>query len=193
MDTPRIIRYGSSVPADHDEAAYRFCPQCGGALSRRLLKAGDPERLVCTGCGFIFYLDPKVAVGTIISVDENRIVLVRRAIEPGLGRWVFPGGYVDRGERVEDAAVREAYEEAGLHVRLERLVNVYSYAGRAPVIIVYAATALGGEPACDEESSEIRLFTPDEVPWHELAFQSTMQALHEYLGPRAPAGHRRAR
>src|SRR3989338_1309155 len=96
---------------------YSFCPKCGAALARCSIKAGEPDRLVCQGCGFIFYLDPKVAVGTIISTGEG-IVLVKRAIEPAYGKWVFPGGLVDRGERGEDAASRETREEGWLEVRL---------------------------------------------------------------------------
>jgi 8-oxo-dGTP diphosphatase len=166
---------------------YRFCPACGGALEERLLKAGEPQRLVCTSCGHIHYLDPKVAVGTIITglpPGDNRIVLVRRAIEPGYGLWVFPGGYVDRGEEVTEAARREAREEAGLDVRLDGLVNIYSYPGRPLVIIVYSATAIGGELCTDDESLEARLFTPDEIPWTELAFRSTHDALRDFLGGR---------
>ena len=72
-------------------------------------------------------------------------MLVKRAIEPGYGKWVFPGGYVDRGEEITLAALREAREEAGLDVRLDHLINIYSYAGRAPVIVVYAATMISGE------------------------------------------------
>jgi 8-oxo-dGTP diphosphatase len=165
-------------------AAFRFCPVCGGALEARLLKAGEPERLVCTACGFVFYLDPKVAVGTIISDSDNRVVLVRRAIEPGYGKWVFPGGYVDRGEEVEVAAIREAREEAGLDVRIDRLINVYSYEGRTPVVIVYAATMTGGCLACDDEGLEAGWFTADEIPWTELAFTSTHQGLTEFFGRR---------
>jgi ADP-ribose pyrophosphatase YjhB (NUDIX family)/ribosomal protein S27AE len=171
---------------------YRFCPVCGGTLEPRLLKQGDPERLVCGTCGFVFYLDPKVAVGTIIRIDQNpsnahnpgaqeRVVLVRRAIEPGYGRWVFPGGYVDRGEPLEIAAIREAREESGLDVRLDGLVNLYSYAGRAPVIIVYAATAVGGALCADDECLEAKLFTRDEIPWDDLAFRSTRDALKDYF------------
>jgi ADP-ribose pyrophosphatase YjhB (NUDIX family) len=163
---------------------YRFCPACGAGLSERLLKAGEPRRLVCDGCGFVFYMDPKVAVGTIIRTDDARLVLVRRAIEPGYGLWVFPGGYVDRGEEVTAAAVREAREEAGLHVRLDGLVNIYSYPGRPLVIIVYAATAVGGELCTDDECLEARLFTADDIPWNSLAFRSTNEALRDFLSGR---------
>lgn len=165
----------------HDERPYSFCPMCGGDLEPRSLKSTEPQRLVCVRCGFVFYLDPKVAVGTIIADPESRIVLVRRAIDPGYGKWVFPGGYVDRGELVPVAAVREAKEEAGLDIRLDRLLNIYSYPGRAPVIIVYAASILGGELACDDEGLEARFFHAHEIPWDELAFRSTFEALREYL------------
>lgn len=169
------------MPHLHHDVSYKFCPMCGGPLEPRVLKASEPPRLVCDGCGFVFYVDPKVAVGTIIRDEHNRIVLVRRAIEPGYGRWVFPGGYVDRGELVTAAAIREAREEAGLDIRLDELINVYSYPGRAPVIIVYAATMLGGCLGCDDEGLEARFFTADEIPWDDLAFQSTFDALRELL------------
>ena len=165
----------------HD-ASFHFCPVCGGPLEQRSLREGEPTRLVCTVCSFVFYLDPKLAVGTIITDPENRVVLVRRAIEPGYGKWVFPGGYVDRGEEVRAAAVREAREETGLDVRLDRLINIYSYAGRVPVIVVYAATMLGGCLDCDEEGLEARFFAPQQIPWGELAFRSTKEALREFLG-----------
>jgi ADP-ribose pyrophosphatase YjhB (NUDIX family) len=163
-------------------AEFRFCPVCGGPLESRALRTGDPPRLVCATCGFVFYLDPKLAVGTIITDEEQRVVLVRRAIEPGYGRWVFPGGYVDRGEEVRAAAVREAREETGLDVRLDRLVNIYSYSGRVPVIVVYAATMIGGYLGCDDEGLEAKFFEPGTIPWGELAFRSTREALEEFLG-----------
>ncbi len=172
----------------HDDShAYRFCPRCGGPLERRTLKATEPERPVCTRCGFVFYLDPKVAVGTIIQSQSGRIVLVRRAIEPGYGKWVFPGGYVDRGEALTSAAMREAREECGLDVRLDALVNIYSYAGRAPVIVVYAATATGGTLCVDDESLEVLEWDIEAIPWNDLAFRSTHEGLRDYLnGSRHP-------
>ena len=164
-----------------DSSAYRFCPRCGGALEPRRLKPSEPERPVCARCGFVFYLDPKIAVGTVIATPESRLVLVRRAIEPGYGKWVFPGGYVDRGEEITLAAIREAREEAGLDVRLDHLINIYSYAGKSPIIVVYAATMISGELATDDESMEIREFELDEIPWDDLAFRSTQEALRDYI------------
>jgi ADP-ribose pyrophosphatase YjhB (NUDIX family) len=166
----------------HDDShAFRFCPCCGGAFERRLLKPGEPERLVCTKCGYVFYLDPKIAVGTIIRTASDRLVLVRRAIEPGYGKWVFPGGYVDRGEPLVSAAIREAREECGLDVHIDGLVNIYSYPGRAPVIVVYAATATGGIIALDDESLESAEFDVGSIPWDDLAFRSTRDGLRDYL------------
>src|SRR5688500_8530057 len=111
-----------STPA----APYRFCPRCGASLAARLVKTGEPERLGCGGCRFLFYLDPTVAGGTIPRVS-GEIVLMRRGIEPQHGKWVFPGGFVHRGETVEGAAVRETREEVSLDVEIQDLVGVYSY------------------------------------------------------------------
>lgn len=167
----------------HEEwarADYSFCPKCGGTLKRRSLKSTEPDRLVCLACGFIFFLDPKVAVGMIVSLDGG-LVLVRRAIEPAYGKWVFPGGFVDRGERVEEAAVRETREESCLEVKVTRLLNIYSYADHPVIIIVYVGQAIGGTVAAGDETLEAKLFPPPDLPWSDLAFPSTAQALRDYL------------
>ena len=90
-------------------------------------------------------------------------------------------GYVDRGEATSEAARREAREESGLEIRLDGLVNIYSYGGHAPIIIVYAATMMGGCLACDDEGLEAGFFAADDIPWDALAFQSTQEALREFL------------
>ena len=164
-----------------DSAAFRFCPRCGGVLEPRRLKPTEPDRPTCVRCGFVLYLDPKIAVGTIIETADHRLVLVRRAIEPGYGKWVFQGGYVDRGEPLTDAAIREAREECGLEVRLDALVNIYSYPGVAPIIVVYAATVVGGTLCADDECLETAEVEAATIPWDELAFRSTHEGLRDYL------------
>jgi ADP-ribose pyrophosphatase YjhB (NUDIX family) len=170
-------------PFQHDTGSipYRFCPRCGGALESRLLVAHDPERLTCSQCAFVFYLDPKVAAGAILPMDGG-IVLARRAIEPRRGTWCFPSGYVDRGERVEDAAAREVREEVGLRSAMERVVGVYSYPGRPVVVVVFAGRVLGGGLEALQETLEVGTFGPEEIPWGELSFPSTREALQDYLG-----------
>lgn len=170
---------------------YRYCPSCAGPLAPLHSGARVTPHLLCERCGAVFYLDPKVAAGTVIHPlgAPDEVVLVRRAIEPGFGLWVFPGGYVDRGEAVTAAAIREAREECGLEVRLDALLGVYSYPGRTPIVIVYAATWIAGELMPDEESLEARVFAREDVPWDTLAFPSTRQALEDYFDGRLhPSG-----
>ena len=172
---------------------FRYCPHCGTALVARVVKNGEPERATCASCDFVHFDDPKLAAGCIVEVDGG-IALLRRAIEPGYGKWVFPGGYVDRGERVEDAARRETREEACLDVRVTSLLNVYSYPGRPVVVVVYTAEVASGVFAAADEALEGRVFAPAALPWDELAFPSTWEALRDYVervhGLRPPPGAR---
>lgn len=167
----------------HRLEEYRFCPRCGGELESRSLKTGEPDRLVCRACDFVFYLDPKIAACTIIEID-GKILLLKRAIEPALGDWVIPGGFVDAGETVPHAAIRETREESSLEVELGSLVGIYSYSDVSVVIIVYEARVTGGIPKAADESLELRLFEPRDIPWSSLAFTSTRDALQDYLGRR---------
>ena len=160
--------------------AYRFCPRCGHPLDSRILKAGEPSRLVCRGCAFVFFLDPKIATGVVFSYDGG-ILLVQRAIHPSYGKWVFPGGYVDRGETLEAAALREVQEESGLVVRLTRLLGAYSFPDNPVIVVAYAGDVTGGSLKIDDESLAVRSFPPAEIPWDQLAFPSTVQVLKDYL------------
>lgn len=159
---------------------YKFCPQCGGDLEERLLKKGDPKRLVCTSCGFIFYIDPKLAVLALVPY-QGGLVMVRRAIEPGYGLWVVPGGFVDVGERVEEAVVRETLEEANLTVRVVRLLKVHSYRHSRTVVLSYITEYLSGDLAAGNEELEAQIFSPEKIPWERIAFSSTRDAMKEYL------------
>lgn len=164
----------------HGDINYRFCPVCAHPLQTQVIKSTEPGRLVCSRCGYVFYLDPKVAVGTIGAID-GKIILLKRGIEPAYGRWVFPGGYVDRGETAEEAGIRETKEEVNLDVKIENLLDVYSYSGRPVIIIVYAVSITGGKLRAGDEAIEVRTFGPDEIPWSELAFPSTRDALRDYV------------
>ncbi|MGA9756451.1 MAG: NUDIX hydrolase [Desulfobaccales bacterium] len=163
-----------------DLSLYKFCPQCGGRLEKRQIKPREPRRLVCTVCGFIFYLDPKLSVVAVIPMDDG-VVMVRRAIEPGYGLWVVPGGFVDLGEVVEEAVVRETQEETCLTVRPLRLLNIYSYPDHRTIIAAYVAEYVSGELTAADETLEARVFGLNEIPWPRIAFSSTKEALREFL------------
>ena len=107
---------------------------------------------------------------------------MQRAIHPSYGKWVFPGGYVDRGETLEAAALREVREESGLVVRLTRLLGAYSFPDNPVIVVAYAGDVTGGSLKIDDESLAVRSFPPAEIPWDQLAFPSTVQVLKDYLG-----------
>ena len=142
---------------------------------------------VCPRCGFVVYADPKVAAGAVVERDR-RVLLLRRAIEPARGRWTFPGGYVDRGEPVPAAAVREAFEEAGVRITLGELLGVYSARGNPVVLIVYRARLAAGEARPGPEAEEVRWVAAPDIPWSELAFPSTAAALADWCAALPPAG-----
>jgi len=165
-----------------EPSTIRFCPLCGGGLVREPVPPDYREHAVCSNCRFVFYLNPKVVAGTIPELD-GRILLTRRLINPGRGLWTFPGGFVDFGESVTDAAIRETYEETGLRVDLTGLLGVFTYPG-APVIIVYRARVLDGVLTLCAENDRVEWVTPSEIPWDGLAFPSTREALRDWVGAR---------
>src|SRR5215212_5616263 len=142
---------------------YRFCPRCRSRLERREVKSGEPERLVCQGCSFIFYQGPKLVAAAIFELG-GEIVLIQRAIEPGYGKWTFPGGFVERGEVAERAAEREALEESGVEIEVTDVVGLYTYEGQIPAIAVFSARITGGEPTPLDETMDVRNFPRDDLP-----------------------------
>jgi ADP-ribose pyrophosphatase YjhB (NUDIX family) len=167
--------------AELSPATLRFCPLCGARLEPRLAPHDGRVQPTCPGCGFVYYLHPKLVAGT-LPIRAGRVLLTRRAIEPARGLWTFPGGYVDWGEDLPAAARRETREEVELDVELGHLLGVYSYPA-APAIVVYLATVpAGAEPTANaHEVLEVAYFGPDEIPWDELAFRSTREALRDWV------------
>jgi len=153
----------------------RFCPRCAQPAD-----IAYPRSLNCPHCGYGAYYNPKPVACAIPRTPDDKIVLLRRAFEPGKGLWTFPGGFVDLGESVEDAAHRETREELDITIDLGELVGVYSRADDRVVLVVFAATTRG-EPRTTEEATEVQAFKPEEIPWGELAFWSTELALRDLL------------
>jgi ADP-ribose pyrophosphatase YjhB (NUDIX family) len=156
----------------------RYCGRCGAPLVVRLIETEDRPRLMCDR-GHIHYINPVLVVG-VIPERRGRILLLRRAIEPRRGTWTFPGGFMEIDETVEECAAREAFEETGMRVRVLDLVGVYSKPGPhgpAIVSIVFHGDVGPGTPNPGREALETRWFLPDEIPWDELAYDTTRWAL----------------
>jgi ADP-ribose pyrophosphatase YjhB (NUDIX family) len=159
----------------------RFCPLCGGELAQRTVLPDRKRHKVCARCGFVYFLGPKLVAGCFV-VERGRVLLLRRGIEPALGRWTFPGGFVDAGETPAETALRETVEEVRMTVRLGRVLGVYADpAHPLHAVIVYLAEPGADGPSLSAEAIEVRYFAPDELPWDELAFVTTRDALTEWV------------
>jgi ADP-ribose pyrophosphatase YjhB (NUDIX family) len=157
----------------------RFCPACGQPVEARTLEADHRPRLVCAD-GHVTWRNPRVVVGT-LPVASGRVHLARRAIEPGAGRWTYPGGFLEVGEAAQEGARRETEEETELRVEIGRLVGVYSRPYAGVVTIIFEASVVGGRPEPGAETTEVRAFSPDEIPWDELAFSTVESALRDWV------------
>ena len=157
----------------------RFCPACGRPVEPRTLEAEHRPRLVCPA-GHVTWRNPRVVVGA-LPVADGRVFLARRAIEPAHGRWGNPGGFLEVGESAQEGARRETEEETELRVEIGRLIGVYSRPHIGIITIAFEASVVGGRPAPAAETSEVRAFSPDEIPWEELAFSTVESALRDWV------------
>ena len=159
----------------------KFCPMCGGGLEMRIVAPDHKENKVCTKCGFVYFLGPKLVAGCIIA-DGDRTLLLRRGIEPSRGKWTYPGGFVDLGETPEKCAMRESLEEVGITVKDPELMGIYADRREpSPIIVVTYVGKPGAEtPIVTPEATEIRYFGIDEIPWDDLAFDTTIQAMEAW-------------
>lgn len=172
--------------SSHPHSFSRHCMHCGQRLTTAVPERDTKRRLVCLDCGFIHYINPRPVAGTLPVRADGAVLLLRRAIEPRIGSWVFPGGFMDIGETAEEAAARETLEEAMLEVVNLRLSGVYTRAEPGVVVIVYEADAIG-EASAGEEATEVAWFSPETIPWDDLAFDTTEWALRDWMKRRLAA------
>lgn len=159
---------------------YRFCPRCGQPLVKKF--AFGHVRPVCEACGFVHFRDPKVAAAVLVT-DNGQILLVRRGVAPKLGCWALPAGFVEADELPDQTAAREALEETGLQVAIDRLVNVrrMSNPEKPGFLMIYRGHQVGGALRPGDDVTEVRWFAPHEIPWAELAFESTHDMVRLWL------------
>lgn len=152
-----------------------FCQVCGHAMTDQ--HAYGAVRRVCPACGFIHFPDPKVAAVVFIE-HKQRVLLVRRKMNPGRGKWSLPGGFVDYGEDPRAAAVREALEETGLEIAITDLVNVRSNGG--PIVITFTARVLNGVAHPQDDADAVCWYSADD-PLPDIAFESTQTMLADWV------------
>lgn len=157
---------------------WHYCPLCGGELTNRAFDGKD--RRYCARCGFVYWERPLPAAAAIIvePSDPDRIVLVKRRYAPQIGKWTLPGGGMEFGESVEEAATREVYEETGLSVEVTRLIGTWSTPNRETLITFYLAYPRGGRLKAGTDAEEVFWFSRDSLP--PLAFSTHEQALKSY-------------
>jgi ADP-ribose pyrophosphatase YjhB (NUDIX family) len=166
-------------------ASWKYCVRCGSRLSLGHVPDDHRDRHSCPSCGYIAYLNPRVVVTTIPVTDAGDVVLLRRAIEPGLGLWAQPGGFLEADETAIQGARRETLEETGLVVEPTAIVGIYSRPQAAIVVVAYEARIVGGTMTTTPEALEVKVTAPDAIPWPEIAFNTTTWALRDWLATRA--------
>ncbi len=142
----------------------KYCPYCG-SLGVWKIPAGDHlPRLVCESCDRVHYQNPQIIAGCLVELDGS-ILMCRRAIEPRIRSWTLPAGYMESGENIEAAAVRETLEETGVEVEVDGLYSLFSVLERDHVYAMFRARARTTAISCGEESLEVAFLTPAQIPW----------------------------
>ncbi len=162
---------------------YQHCPTCGGLIDYRIPADDNRERATCTVCGAVHYENPLNVVGT-LPVWQDQVLLCRRAIEPRLGKWTLPAGFMELGETVAEGAARETVEEAGARFELQNLYCVMNVVRVGQVHLFYRAALLSPEFNPGPETMEARLFHEQDVPWDDLAFHTVRDTLRRFFDDR---------
>ena len=162
----------------------KYCPNCAAVLTIKIPPDDSRERHVCEACQSIHYQNPRNVVGS-IPVYREQVLLCRRAIEPRLGYWTLPAGFMELGESTSFGAARETLEEAGAHVDIGPLYSLLNVPHAEQVHLFYLATMPTPEFSAGEESLEVALFYEHEIPWADLAFPTVKQTLEWFFADRA--------
>ena len=160
-----------------------FCSKCGAKVTLRIPDGDTLPRHICDSCDSIHYLNPRMVVGC-VPEWEDRILLCKRAIEPRYGFWTLPAGFMENGETLAQAAMRETLEEAHARVELQPVYTVLSVPHVSQVHVFYRAKLLDLDFGPGVESLEVKLFSEDEIPWEDLAFRTVSTTLKHYYADR---------
>jgi ADP-ribose pyrophosphatase YjhB (NUDIX family) len=157
------------------------CSRCGSELTYGPVPGEEKDRYHCPACGHVTYVNPRVVATTLPITAAGEIVLIRRAIPPGVGTWAQPGGFLEAEETVIQGAVRETLEETGLEVEPVGIVGIYPQPRAAVVIVVYEATIVSGEMVVTPETLEVRAFAVEDLPWDGIGFNTSLWAVRDYV------------
>ena len=161
----------------------KYCSQCGALVLLSIPPGDDRPRYICTSCGTIHYQNPRVVVGC-IPEWENKILFCQRAIEPRYGYWTLPAGFLENGETVSEGAKRETYEEAGATVNQLEPYGLYNICYVNQIYLMFRGSLVDLNFKPGSESLAVRLFTPEEIPWDELAFPVIGKTLTRFIQDR---------
>ncbi len=165
----------------------QHCQSCGTSVEYRVPTDDNRDRAVCPACGHIHYVNPLNVVGT-LPVWQDQVLLCRRNIEPRLGFWTLPAGFMELGETTEEGARRETDEETGARIELQGLYTVLNVVGAGQLHLYYRARLLDIDFAPGPETIEARLFGEHEIPWDQLAFRTVRETLRHFFADRR-SGH----
>jgi ADP-ribose pyrophosphatase YjhB (NUDIX family) len=151
----------------------KHCTECSGLLVHKIPEGDNKRRHLCVDCGWISYNNPKVIVACIVYNDDNELLLIKRAIEPQVGCWSLPAGFMEEGESLQEAACRELYEETGLDYNSDELW-LYSIGTLSEMDQVHVNFRVPWRDQPIEsstaEASEIGFFSEAALPWDQLAY-----------------------
>lgn len=167
----------------------KFCSDCGAAVSLKIPAGDSLPRYVCDACATIHYQNPKMIVGC-IAEWEKRILLCRRAIEPRMGLWTVPAGFMENGETTAQGAARETLEEANARVEVGPLYAMYNIPHINQVYILFRARLLDLDFSAGTESLEVKLFDEADIPWEQIAFATVRNTLTHYYSDRKAGEYR---